>query len=833
MEEEPEGGERRLRRVLLKNVYVDLATTASRAAEEVLERLAVPALERGRLLKQLTGEAAGRKSRGAGRRRREPQRVGLQFGAESFNRLEAEHPLRRWAKDEATWRAAVEVTALEALEHERRLVLLGHPGSGKSTWVNYLSLSLAGALLDSPATEPPRALAPFPFRIPLRRCHALLEGDDVLKGLYQAIEELTKVPRARCLWRFDRPGSLVFFDGLDEVPTTDAKVARDRRARVLEAVEQFCAAHRECRVVVTCRIKPYQNPNYQMRDLPAFTLAGLDAARIERFVARWYDQLAATGRLEESEAAARRSRLLEVTTRKTELAKMAETPLLLTMLAQVNARTQLPEGRPELYERCVEQLLWKWEQRVAEGGGLPSLAALVQTRGQNLQPDLERTLWRLTFEARSGATRVADAITADELRKALVAIHPSGEPEAWAWAEEVVRLVKERGGLLVEDDDDIFTFPHPSFGEFLAARWLIESGEAPKLARRLALDDRWHETILLACGYLTFRSRFGEVIALLAELSLGDPPQSREEWRRVILAGRGLKEFDPRRAAESALGTELNARLPRLLEQGMLDESLPMRWRWEAGVLAGDLGRMPEGLGTFVLIPADVLDYSFRIGKYPVTNAEFREFIDAGGYDPEQSWWSDEARRDVFSLNVAIGRGAWPAGPCLWGEELYSHPTQPVAGVFWYEARAYCDWLGERLRSSGGLDPREALRLPTEAEWSRAAGGKEGRRYPWGQQPEGGRSNTRETELGLPSPVAMFPLGATPEGVFDLAGNVWAWTADHHKEFPGAPVLVGGGFRNGLNEVGAANRGEGGPRSWDVIGFRVVVVPSSRRTPDS
>jgi len=137
----------------------------------------------------------------------------------------------------------------------------------------------------------------------------------------------------------------------------------------------------------------------------------------------------------------------------------------------------------------------------------------------------------------------------------------------------------------------------------------------------------------------------------------------------------------------------------------------------------------------------------------------------------------------------------WHAGvsqerrePDRWDEQL-QHPNRPVTGIDWYEANAYCKWAG--------------LRLPTEAQWERAARGVDGRTFPWGMdEPEHLRANFsslgREA-LGQVTPVGLYPAGQTPEGIQDLAGNVWEWTTDHYisQRLPGllptSPRVVRGG----------------------------------------
>lgn len=146
---------------------------------------------------------------------------------------------------------------------------------------------------------------------------------------------------------------------------------------------------------------------------------------------------------------------------------------------------------------------------------------------------------------------------------------------------------------------------------------------------------------------------------------------------------------------------------------------------------------------------------AFWIDVYPVTNARFRRFLADGGYD-ERAWWSEDGwawkRRDDIRL------------PAQWQVPGWDGPDQPVCGISWYEADAYARWAGRRL--------------PTDAEWERAARGTDGRRYPWGDDwPTPDRANF-DARIGRTTPVGLYRDGVSPCGCYDMAGNVNNWTSD-------------------------------------------------------
>jgi len=146
---------------------------------------------------------------------------------------------------------------------------------------------------------------------------------------------------------------------------------------------------------------------------------------------------------------------------------------------------------------------------------------------------------------------------------------------------------------------------------------------------------------------------------------------------------------------------------------------------------------------------------AFWIDVYPVTNARFARFLGAGGYD-EHRWWLAEGWEWKQRTRAR--------SPNMWGEAGWDAPEQPVAGVSWYEADAYARWAGRRL--------------PTDAEWEKAARGTDGRRYPWGDDWPGPALANFNLYVGRTSPVGLYPAGVSPYGCHDMAGNVNNWCAD-------------------------------------------------------
>ena len=151
---------------------------------------------------------------------------------------------------------------------------------------------------------------------------------------------------------------------------------------------------------------------------------------------------------------------------------------------------------------------------------------------------------------------------------------------------------------------------------------------------------------------------------------------------------------------------------------------------------------------------------AYWIGKTEVTNAQFRPFVEGDGYTNRAYWtadgwaWKEELKRTQ---------------PLYWNIAQMNGDDQPVTGVSWYEAVAYVRWLSAQTGHE--------FRLPTEAEWEKAARSADGRIWPWGNEWAEGRANTAEARVDLTTPVGGYPEGASPYGALDMAGNIWEWCA--------------------------------------------------------
>ncbi len=276
----------------------------------------------------------------------------------------------------------------------------------------------------------------------------------------------------------------------------------------------------------------------------------------------------------------------------------------------------------------------------------------------------------------------------------------------------------------------------------------------------------------------------------------------------------------------------------------------------------------------------------FKIGQFPVTNREFNCFIEAGAYEDEQWWdeasgalaWQRGEREDSGNINfyrqlyqdlradfegtcanyphwteVAVEQykafSEWTQNqledwllqrfgkqkhrlPLFWEDSRYNNSAQPVVGVSWFEASAYCAWLSAQSGLSFGL--------PHEAYWEAAARGQAAREFSSGEVLEG---NTYESHWRQTTPIGIYP--GTPEetSIFDLAGNCWEWTANDYQQYPlelsrdqksygkNAKVLRGGSFSSRASFARASYRDFDVPGSrGGSVGFRLLLLPPSWST---
>lgn len=706
---------------------------------------------------------------------------------------------------------------LQALIRSPRILLLGAPGSGKSTFVNYLAHCLASQQLYpelQPITErlPGWPLAWYnaiPIHVTIRDLATWIvtEGitqrnsrlllDYLQNWLHQRILDEYYFVLKDALRRGD---ALLLLDGLDELPE-DERLWR----QIKEMIVDLPSAFPTIPILATCRVLSYRTRIWQLdsETWPVFELAELTDQQIHHFVDD-FCQLVGVARGVATDTS-ERGRLLQAVMRP-DLLRLARNPLLLTVMALVHLhKGKLPDARALLLEAVVELLLWRWEAiKLQDPNGSETSWRQLLTAVQVNELMMKERLWKLAFHIHGRTHATEQESTADiseiELLATLRDLHPQRSLD---WAAQLAAIIQLRAGLLLEKQPKLYGFPHRTFQEYLAACHLATQRDFTRQALLLVEQhQRWHEVILLAIGYLAHCANSierplmligelcPEVVGLqgssLLKTTVAVGSSAELGWIKIWLAAKALLEVGVARAQSLYQGRALVERLRSQLTILITHDLLEPRLRAEAATALSVLGD-PRNFDEMAAIPAgtflmgnhraqmskivelgvpslirvgiaeadahryvlaavpqhSVVVGAYQIGRYPITNEQYARFVAATGHAAPDHW-----------------RGNSPP------PELQTHP---VVYVSWYDALAYCGWRSEQEGS--------CYRLPTEAEWEKAAIGDQGTLFPWGDELHITHHNNYQAGVSGTSSVGIFAAGMSPYGCFDMPGNVYEWTS--------------------------------------------------------
>ncbi len=692
--------------------------------------------------------------------------------------------------DESRARTAQEVAA----EHTR-LVLLGDPGSGKSTFARYWLRQLALAGLGK--GQPPLGLTPdlLPVFVTLRDLAPRLAPldfqqpltDDNKRQLIDAIfaqleKDLRGAPEfAEGLRRAVDEGAVVLvLDGLDEV-------ADKLRERVRWAVGALVAECQIARVMITCRVRSYGGAAV----FPGFhpeTLAPFTAQHIHNFTGHWYD--AQSARFDADQATAK-AQDLERAALDEDLFSLAQNPMMLTSMAILHQREiGLPRQRVMLFNQLVDVLLRRWQKNKAE--------VLEGTLLEDFLKDelrLRAVVERLAFEVHAvGASDdrgAARATVAGDLSRgaALVLLERAEYLQSAARAGAFLDYIDQRAGLLVGRGGEpghpaSYSFPHRTLQEYLAGRHLTRGLLPHREHDRLAgHGDYWAQAAQYGAEDLLYNRQQPDHLRHLAYQLLRQRCDTTHKRRAALWSGNYAALVGPEAIAadpDPQGGPDYLARLrPTLVD--LLSSDLTAIERAEAGRSLALLGdprpevMTVEGMrfafvpaGPFRMgsdkandpelyedeEPAHTLELSDSwIGVHTVTNAQFEAFIADEGYG-EAMYWPEAIAAEYWKDGRFKGR--WDDEPRIGPERFrgsFDLANHPVVGISWYEALAFTRWLNRVYGAQ--LPDGMAFGLPSEAEWEKAARG--GLRLP-------ASLSTRALQEGLAlTPVADPVQNPLPE----------------------------------------------------------------------
>jgi formylglycine-generating enzyme required for sulfatase activity len=678
------------------------------------------------------------------------------------------------------------VTLQEAVRAHRELLVVGDPGSGKSTFLKRVAFDLCKEWVES---------SPLPVRMEagvlstyIAQQHTKIGPADVSSPdwipvfLGAQCEEKNQVLGADYFRAKLKAGAChVLIDGLDETPDEPS------RERLVTLIRKAAAAFEGCRFVVTSR------PEGKI-PIPGFEEArieNLEPQAIRAFLAKVAKQLYPDDERKERQF---RVELEAAVDGRREIRKMTRNPVMLTALAVLqHNNVKLPEKRVDLYGSILE---WLSKQR-AKPKRLPAGDCLLRLR-------------ELALEMQNH----------EEGRQKQVTLAWAGEKLARRFenreaAERFLRAEQADSGIVVSRGREI-AYWHLTFQEYLAALEIAGWGDADQYELLLGTSPKiyqpeWRETALLYAGLL---HNMGprKVDALLRKVldRMGRQPGLADRAKCVGLIGALLPDLTGYTVSDGRYGESLRLVMDIFDEER--SKSVPFQDRLAAAEALGQAGDPRLVKQEWVTIPVsrnywigaqskdpkgrnyDTEEYgheplravglaAFRIGKYPVTVSQYLTFVEEG-----------------TSPNREPGR--W--------EEQSEHPNWPVVDVTWHQAGAYCEWAGGRL--------------PTEEEWERAARGPNATKYPWGNDDiDPSRANYDESNIRHPTPVGLYPSGASAEGAFDMIGNVLEWTSSEWKRGSGTYVWRGGSFFYNRRYARSSFRDDSLPDGQDdSLGFRLA-----------
>jgi formylglycine-generating enzyme required for sulfatase activity len=745
---------------------------------------------------------------------------------EAFEALRRGWPVYRLLSDPALLPGADPQQSELASPTTTRLLLMGDPGSGKTATLLFGALTLARDLLAG-TNEACRSLLdlqlaqpPLPFYIRLTLV-ATFVRDKYARATPAELPSLNDAPAALLLdwldgYLYEQSGKqlpqafaserlrlgdcLLLLDGLDE--TGDAR-ERDYIQRLIQNLVAACPHNR---VLVASR--PYER--VALRGFDAVHLSPLIRDEMALLLANWFGALR-TSRASPRQAAStpdeRVGYLLAVLDASPRLFEMATNPLLLTTLALlVQSGTALPRARAGLYAQLVPLLVRRWRESQVLAGAI----GRDDDASTRFYQESENSVGlRLRLLAASMQEQSRREIRLGEAQDILRPVYR----DLMQWHDErcdehVAQLLNSLAlhSSLVQSRDRGYSFAHYTLQEYLTALAYdrLPDGIECLLARRG--EARWRETILLAAGYWINGDRPEKAQRLLEGLL------NAGEAGATLLAGAALSDADAAGVPELRALTDTSAQRLRALafdpaacpdarlrnhaaklldelgrdERPALDPSQPDYWATTippGPFLMGDDQDEYGGKPAFV----HTIRQPYALARFPVTNRLYGRFLEAlAAYGKLEE---AQARRPHY----------WPGARYAAGEG-----NHPVAGVSWEDACAFARWANDTWLSEAERAAGQAIRLPSEPEWERAAAfpvelpahdpaaGK--RAYPWGDWPplskkqndaiKGNSAANVEGELGRTSAVGIFPQAAAACGAEDLAGNVWEWCATPYQGYP-------------------------------------------------
>lgn len=747
-----------------------------------------------------------------------------------------------------------------AMAKYRRFVLVGMPGTGKTTLLRRAALAFA----EGRATEDlgwqgePKLpifirLRNFGIYLAENRSRFSAPGPGALVAFLEQNlqnDQMIKIPEDFLKRRLQDGECMVLLDGLDEV--------LENRAVVAQSVNAFIKEYGQGDnwIGISSRPRGYTgDARLQLAeaDLALLEVLPLGPNQIRELIKNVLPLL-------ESKDAQRQKDLTRLSGRilsNKNLTEIASVPMFCAALVQVYKYhgADLPQRRVDVLAEIVDLLLGFWYAQSSELLDPITISTYDGTghTGRETEEAVEQKfnyLAHLAYYMQAELEQVE--ITTEQARKRLAKYiqEQEGVPadKALEWARGFLRSAHEQSGLFVENSPGSHSFLHKNFLEFFAASSLLKDQDNPIETVKAYLDNKeWEEVLLFTAAHPAATNRFRSNLIPAILACAENCEAGTEAWaRRLAIAGRMASDMTTRLPAEP------RSRIADTLYTAATNPQLAPPLRAElADTLDGFWS--PADLYTFLPLPGSKGE-TFYMGRYPVTNAQYERFLQPENFgEAGQAYWQDFPQFDEHGqpIKKSLGLMGWKwlqtqseerlaeSGvllPRYWRDPRFGimRPGAPVVGVTWYEANAYCRWLlahwEELEEGRQGLPRPRLVRLPVESEWEIAAGGLQPEdRYPWDGKKATNptqeilkKANITESKINRTTPVWMYPQGKSTRGIWDMAGNVWEWQVNYFDKDHDSSSLRGGSWGDDGGYARCAARYRFGPGCRrDHIGFRV------------
>jgi predicted NACHT family NTPase len=419
------------------------------------------------------------------------------------NQLDAEFAIEKFQEEteryQRTYFEQPIRSVLDVIRDKQRknyLVILGDPGSGKSTLLQYLALNWVEKTLEQNDFN-----LPIPLLIELRnymRDRDAGNCNNFLQFYHNSPNCFYHLNQHKLHEQLKAGNALVMFDGLDEI------FELAKREEVITCIHRFTNEYPDVQVIVTSRIIGYKQQQLRDAEFRHFMLQDLEPAQIKDFIERWHDKT--FSQAEERDKNIKRERLQRVINESKAIAELAQNPLLLTMMAILNLKRELPRDRSELYKDASEVLLHNWDD------------------GRNLKPDerldiidykdKQAMLRQVAYQMQTSEKGLAgNIIYADDL-EGIFTKYLQSIPviDARDKARRLMKQLRDRNFILCFLGADYYAFVHRTFLEYFCAWefvWQFEKERSitieflkTEVFGKHWQDETWHEVLLLIAGMI-------------------------------------------------------------------------------------------------------------------------------------------------------------------------------------------------------------------------------------------------------------------------------------------------------------------------------------------